>query len=107
MTKIMFVDTSYLFALEFKNDQNHHIAQKHWQTLTLKPPRLITTSYIFDELVAFLNNRGYHNKAIELGTIILSSAFIEFIQIDETLFLEGWSYFQKHKDKKYSFTDCI
>ena len=45
----MFIDTSYLLALELKNDQNHQIAQKHWQKLLPILPHLVTTSYVFDE----------------------------------------------------------
>lgn len=105
---MMFIDTSYLLALELKKDQNHSLAQQHWQQLVLTSPHyFITTSYIFDELVTFLNNRGYHKKAIATGNILLTSSFIELIQIDKTLFLEGWAYFQQHDDKTYSFTDCI
>lgn len=25
----------------------------------------------------------------------------------EDLFSEGWNYFRRHKDKGYSFTDCV
>ncbi len=49
--KTYLLDTSYLLALEFKNDQNHQAAQKHWQKLQQSPFALITTSYIFDETV--------------------------------------------------------
>jgi predicted nucleic acid-binding protein len=31
----------------------------------------------------------------------------QLIEIDQTLFNQGWEYFQKHKDKSYSFTDCL
>ena len=103
----MFIDTSYLLALELKKDQNHSVAQQHWQKLMLAPPHLITTSYIFDELVTFLNSRSYHTKAITIGKTLLTSSFIEFIQVDETLFLEGWAYFQQHDDRTYSLTDCV
>jgi predicted nucleic acid-binding protein len=101
----MFIDTSYLFALEFKNDQYHHIAQRYWQKWI--PNRLVTTSYVFDELMTFFNKSGYHAKVVTVGNTLLNSSFIELIQIDEALFLEGWAYFQQHDDKTYSLTDCI
>jgi predicted nucleic acid-binding protein len=28
-------------------------------------------------------------------------------QADETLFFQGWAYFQQHQDKKYFLTDCL
>ncbi len=30
-----------------------------------------------------------------------------FIHVDPTLFQEGWRLFQRHRDKRYSLTDCI
>ncbi len=32
---------------------------------------------------------------------------MEMIFVDEALFEAGWRYFQTHKDKRYSLTDCI
>lgn len=102
-----FLDTSYLLALELKNDQYHEQAQQHWQKVLAMPPALLTTSYIFDEVVTFFNSRSAHEKAHSIGTTLLSSAFIQFVFVDERLFHEGWVYFQQHTDKSYSFTDCV
>lgn len=38
---------------------------------------------------------------------MLESPDIELIEIDRDLFNQGWCYFQKYKDKSYSFTDCL
>jgi predicted nucleic acid-binding protein len=32
---------------------------------------------------------------------------MQFVHVDEKLFQEGWQFFQIHKDKDYSLTDCI
>jgi predicted nucleic acid-binding protein len=37
----------------------------------------------------------------------LNSRSINLVHVDQELFHEGWVYFQKHKDKRYSLTDCI
>jgi predicted nucleic acid-binding protein len=55
----------------------------------------------------FLNSYGAHVKAVQLGNDLLNSKKVQFIQMDEPLFLAGWQYFQKHQDKTYSLTDCI
>lgn len=102
-----FIDTSYLLALELANDQNHLAAKQHWQSLIGSLPRLVTTSYIFDEVVTFFNNRGYHAKAIQIGNSLLYSPSLQFIHVDTALFQAGWTYFQQHQDKQYSFIDCI
>src|SRR4051812_1006232 len=103
-----FIDTSYLIAVEVADDQKHNIASRHWRALSeTSSTTLVTSSYILVEVVTFLNNRRLHPKAVELGNNLLSSRAINFIHVDEELLYEGWDYFQKHKDKTYSLTDCI
>jgi uncharacterized protein len=103
----VFVDTGYLFALEITNDQYHQAATQHWQGIVTALPRLVTTSYVFDEVVTFFNSRGRHAKAVEVGGSLLQSPSVHFIHVDTALFYEGWAYFQRHQDKDYSLTDCI
>jgi len=40
----VFVDTSYLLALELANDQHHDVALQHWKQAIKTPPQLVTTS---------------------------------------------------------------
>ena len=103
----VFVDTGYLFALEITNDQHHQAAIQHWQGIVAALPRLVTTSYVFDEVVTFFSSRGQHTKAIQVGNNLLQSPSVQFIHVDTALFYEGWAYFQRHQDKDYSLTDCI
>jgi uncharacterized protein len=101
---MILVDTGYWLLAR---DQNHPAAVQHWQSLTDHLPRLVATSYIFDEVVTFFNSRGYHDKAVQVGNWLLHSPSIYLVQVDEALFFAGWNYFQKHQDKSYSLTDCI
>ena len=105
--KPLFVDTGYLLALELAHDQNHPVARQHWQSLLGALPPLITTSYVFDETVTFFNSRGYHAKAVEVGNNLLYSPSVQLLHVDETIFHDGWRFFQQHRDKQYSLTDCI
>lgn len=103
-----FIDTSYLIAVEVADDQKHEAASRHWRDWLETPSStLVTSSYVLVEVVTYLNNRRLHSKAVELGNNLLSSRSINLIHIDEELLYEGWSYFQKHRDKSYSLTDCI
>lgn len=104
---IFFLDTGYLIALEASNDKNHTRAKNHWQNLIRSRPSLVTTSFVFDEVVTFFNSRNRHDKAIEVGTRLLNSPAIQLIQVDDSLFRKGWEYFERHSDKLYSLTDCI
>ena len=103
----VFIDTGYLLALELSNDQNHEIAKQHWGKTLLALPPLVTTSYVFDEIVTFFNSRGHHEKAVEVGDYLLRSPSVQFVHIDESLFFDGWRYFRQHEDKGYSLTDSI
>lgn len=103
-----FVDTSYLIAVEVADDQMHEVASGHWRDwLETQSTKLVTSSYVLVEVVAYLNNHRRHSKAVELGNNLLSSKSINLIHVDEALLLEGWRYFEKHSDKTYSLTDCI
>lgn len=70
--KSVFLDTGYMLALELANDQNHRAASKHWRSITKSLPLLVTTSYVFDEVVTFFNNRRHHAKAVEVGNRLLA-----------------------------------
>ncbi|QKQ72310.1 type II toxin-antitoxin system VapC family toxin [Nostoc sp. TCL240-02] len=107
MISIYFLDTSYILALEIKNEDAHQKVLQNWATLIKSKPVLMTTTYVFDEVVTFFNSRNPHYKAVEVGNRLLESPDIELIEIERTLFNQGWEYFQKHKDKSYSFTDCL
>lgn len=93
--------------MEAADDQNHQAAFSHWQTLISAPVNLITTTYVFDEIVTFFNSRNRHAKAVEAGNNLLQSGLIEIIQVDGKLLDSGWIFFQHHSDKRYSLTDCI
>jgi predicted nucleic acid-binding protein len=103
----VFVDRGYLLALEIANDQHHHAAAQHWQRIVTALPPLVTTSYVFDEVITFFNSWGHHAKAVEVGNNLLHSPSVQLIHVDEGLFYEGWTYPQQHQDKDYSLTDCI
>ncbi|HJQ33616.1 MAG TPA: PIN domain-containing protein [Pyrinomonadaceae bacterium] len=103
----LFIDAGYLIALEASDDQHHDDAVRHWRGLLRSLPPLVTTSYVFGEVVTFFNSRNRHAKAVEVGESLLGSPSVEFIHVDEQLFLEGWQLLRRHRDKSYSLTDCV
>lgn len=64
---VVFIDPSYFLALELANAQNHQAAKKHWQQVVASLPTLVTTSYVFDEVVTYFNSRNYYAKAVQVG----------------------------------------
>lgn len=101
-----FLDTGYLIALAMARDAHHAAAQQHWRDRLGGPLALITTNYVFAETVTFLNRRGHHAKALEIGEALLSSRTIECVSVDERLFQAAWQLFREHPDKRWSLTDC-
>ncbi len=102
-----FLDTGYVLALELANDQNHTKASEHWQSVRAATARLLTSSYVFNEIVTFLNHRGFHAKAVEVGSNLRSSLNVDFFHVGQPLFDAAWEYFKQHADKTYSLTDCV
>ncbi len=103
-----FVDSGYLIALEDEDDQNHAGALAHWKNeVSSSRPSWVTTSYVLDEVATYFNACNLHAKAVEIGQRLMSSTSIQFVHVDEPLFQEAWVYFQRHRDKRYSLTDCV
>jgi predicted nucleic acid-binding protein len=101
------MDTGYVIALEIPNDQHHDAAVRHWEGLLDTPPNILTTSYVFSEIVTFFNGRNLHSKAVEVGERLETSPRVTLVHVDEGLFQLGWLYFQQRQDKRFSLTDCI
>jgi len=78
-----FLDTGYIIALEAADDQYHQTALGHWANLTKSIPPLVTTSYVFDEVVTFFNMRRRNAKSVEIGKLILASPSVQLIHVDE------------------------
>jgi predicted nucleic acid-binding protein len=105
--KPVFLDTSFLIALESADDINHSFAAETWAKLKSSLPPLLTTTYILNEIVTFFNSRNRHSKAVEVGNLLIESPSVQLVHVDEVLFYEAWSYFTQHRDKSYSLADCI
>lgn len=103
----IFVDTSYLIALETSDDQRHEEAARHWREVGPTLSSIVTTTYVFDETVTFFNSRGRDEKAVEIGRRLRESRVVEIVPETEMLFDTGWTRFQERPDKGYSLTDCI
>lgn len=101
----LFLDSGFLIALNAADDQYHAHAVDHWRLIGRT--RLLTTTYIVDEVVTFFNSRGRHSKAVAIGNLLITSGWVELLHVDEDLFRAGWEYLVKHADKQYSLTDCI
>jgi predicted nucleic acid-binding protein len=103
----LFLDANFVIALEIADDQHHHEATEYWSALLKTSFSLVTTSYVLDEIVTFLNSRHHHSNAVKVATNLLNASHVRMLHVDEPLFYESWAFFEQHADKTYSLTDCI
>lgn len=102
----MFLDTSFVVALEMARDNHHKAASAFWTGYVRKPIPLVTTDLVFAEIVTFFNARGLHAKAVDVGDRLLGSDLVEIVTITPELRADAWAAFKRHADKKYSLADC-
>ena len=102
----VFLDTGYLVALEDADDDNHRMAQEHFDGLG-RIPTLTTTSYVLDEVVTFFNVRGHHAKVVEVGERLLGSPSVGMVHVGENLLRRGFGLLRDRPDKDYALTDCV
>lgn len=103
----IFVDSGYFISLELEGDQYHADAVNHWQSVSQSDLDLVTTSLVLTESVTFINSRGFHSKAVSVGNMIMDRRSVSMIHVDEPLLMEGWDYFKRYDDKRYSLADCV
>lgn len=105
----VFVDAGFLIALRHRRDQHHQEAAEHWRRRVAQPatrPSLVTSSFILDEALTFLNVRGLHREAVRLGRDLLESRLLETVHVDEDLFSRSFELLEARPDQRYSLTDC-
>lgn len=104
----VFLDSGYLLALELRTDDYHGRALSHWRDEKRREPAsLVTTTYVFNEVVTYLNARGLHASAVKVGRRLRESPSIDLVGVSDDLFERGFSLFVSRPDKRYSLTDCV
>jgi uncharacterized protein len=105
--KRYFLDASFVIAAGLERDQNHEQAAEMWPRLLQSGVQLVTTAFIFEEVVTFFNGKGEHGLAVHFGNLLLTSKHVEKHRVGWDIFNAAWAYFVQHSDKRYSFIDCI
>jgi predicted nucleic acid-binding protein len=68
---MIFVDTSALYAVLDRDDQNHHLAKNTWGTLLQQDDPLIVTNYVVVETTALVQHRlGMEAVRVLCGDIL-------------------------------------
>lgn len=105
-----FVDTTFLLARFNPRDESHADAMSFladMATGAVGAFRLVTTDYVFDEMVtAILARTRSHRKAADAGRSLLSSKAWRLEVLGRGDFDRAWTLFLEREDKRWSFTDC-
>lgn len=99
----VFVDTSAWFALANAADRRHADVRA---ALQAHRGRLVTSNFIFDELVTLCRMRVGHSAALKAGQLLHDVRLTEMLRVAPEDDREAWSLFANRPDQNYSFTDC-
>lgn len=102
----LFIDTSGWIALFGESDKYHPRAVRAFQGLENQSLDWVTTDYVFDETVTFLQRHYGLETAQKCGSAILNTRYIKMMFINQDAWQAAWTMFQAYADKKWAFTDC-
>ena len=102
-----YIDTSGFYALLVKRDSMHGKAKDILRKAAHNKVRFVTTDYVLDETVTLLHARGLTHILSDLFNVIEESKSCSVEWMDQDRFHKTRSFFLKHKDKSWSFTDCF
>lgn len=101
--KRVFIDTSAWYAYFLREDPAHDAVRDaffEWEG------RLVTSNFIFDELVTLCQMRLGHAAAMKVGEALRDEASVELVRLSSDDEDEAWSWFGRHRDNKFYYTDC-
>ena len=107
MKNTIFVDTSGFYALLIKQDDKHEEAKATLMRASQEKHQFITTDYILDETITLLHSRGHGHLLASFLETIFSSRACTVVWVEQERFLKTRSFFLRHSDHNWSFTDCV
>ena len=99
---MIFVDTGAWFALLVADDPAHGAVRT---LVDSTRERLITTDYVFDEVLTLLKVRRSTELALAAGQLLWSGEVTALEYLTRRDVGAAWELFQKYRDKDWSFTD--
>ena len=107
MDREVFVDTSGFYALLVADDEQHRRADQILKRARQKSSRFVTSDYVLDETVTLLTARRHGHLVQPFLQATLHSSACRIEWTDPERFSETADYLLKHRDRAWSFTDCL
>lgn len=101
--KRAFVDTGAWYALLDKKDPDHARVADACRAYR---GRLVTSNFVFDEVVTLTRYRLGWDVAHRLGSELREQRVARLERVTPKDEAAAWTIFERHRDKRYSFTDC-
>jgi uncharacterized protein len=101
---VIFVDTGAWYAAFVPSDRNYQAADR-WLDDNVAP--LVTTDYVIDELLTLMKRRGEQERMRRLAEKLFTEEAARIAWVTEQDVREAWRVFDQHRDKAWSFTDCV
>ncbi|MCZ7644309.1 MAG: PIN domain-containing protein [Planctomycetota bacterium] len=102
-SRVCFVDTSAWFeALVPGQPRTKELSRLLWG----EEYRLLTSSFVLDELLSLLRFRGQERRIEAAWDFLNDAASVELVQVGRSSLNEAYAVFREFKDKAWSFTDC-
>ena len=102
-----FIDTSGFYALLVRGDDRHAEAASILQRAALRSGLFVTSDYVLDETATLLKARALGHLVKPLLERVFQAEACRVEWMDPARFAATQSYFLKHDDHNWSFTDCF
>lgn len=99
----VFVDTGAWFAYVNRSDREHGPVARALEGFS---GRLVTSNFVFDEIVTLCLVRLGRAAAERVGQALLDPGLVDLIRLTARDEMAAWQLFLERGDKQYSFTDC-
>ncbi len=106
---MIFVDTSFFFALASKKDPDHERVREVFEEFD--PERLsdlwLTTNHVVFESITLARSSLHHRAAVEMGERLYDESLARIHWATPQDEYEAFEYLKRYKDKEYSTVDCL
>lgn len=104
---MIFYDTGAWVALAIATDRNATAAQRlHREVAQGSHGSIVTTDYVLDETATLVRMAADVDASVQAVQAAMSSHGVTVVWIDQGHFEAALDLLARHRDKRWSFTDC-